>query len=123
METERLRNNINFLRHFVIVKKSLQVCLEVKKQYLSKIDYLSTQKQFLNKLNSLETEKNAAIRENRETIADKKHHIHTVLEENSFTIKEIINFILRILIYETYTSCSWNNSSLSIIKRHSINIK
>ena len=78
METERLRNNINFLRHFVGSKKiAASMFRSLEKQYLSKIDYLGTQKQFLNKLNSLETEKNAAIRENRETIADKKHHIHT----------------------------------------------
>ena len=106
-ETEKLRNNINFLRNFVGNKKiAAGMFRSLEKQYLSKVDYLSTQKQFLNKLNSLETEKNTAIRENRETLADKKHHIHTNRRkliydqrDNKFytTIFSIMKLILLIL--------------------------
>ena len=47
METERLRNNINFLRQFSGNRKiAAGMFRSLEKQYLSKIDYMTTQKTF-----------------------------------------------------------------------------
>ena len=111
METERLRNNINFLRQFSGNRKiAAGMFRSLEKQYLSKVDYLTTQKNFLNKLNSLETEKNHSIRDNRENLADKKHNIHTKrrvliydqrdnkLYTTMFTLMKLILLVLGITV-------------------------